>query len=381
MAVHSFAFLPLSMRPARSPRLLLALLAAICLSGSVRAHKPDEPPHQLHPLGDFKLENGQLILDCQVSFVTHGTLNADKSNAVLVLSAIGGNHHRIDFLIGPGKGFDPAKYFVICVDAIGNGLTTSPSNSRRQPRMQFPVFNLRDMVESQHRLVVEKFGLKKLAVVTGASMGGMQAIQWGVSHPEMVEQIVAIVPLGRVTPWTLGITRSMRDLIMLDPAWAGGNYTSQPERGMKLWASLFGGLIVRTPAAHASQFPKAGDIQEFLDKSAEAGWKRIDANDWIYQSWAYDQHDVSQTKGFNGDYDRALASIKARTLVLAGQNDLLNPEVEAKYVADHVPGAKCVTISPQKVLGHATAGGVFPDDNQFLNDAIRGFLAGATGGK
>ncbi len=350
-------------------------LSILLLANPAFAHKPDEAPHQRHALGDFKLENGQTILDCEVSFVTHGSLNADHSNAVLVLSAIGGNHHRIDFLIGPGKAFDRTKYFVICVDAIGNGLTTSPSNSKRQPRMQFPVFNVRDMVESQHRLVTEKFGLKRLAVVTGASMGGMQALQWGVSHPAMVEQIVAIVPIGRVTPWTLGITHSMRDVIMLDPAWDGGNYASQPERGMKLWSRLFAGMIVRTPAAHASQFPKAGDVQAFLDQTGEAGWKRIDANDWIYQSWAYDQHDVGATKGFNGEYEKALGAITARALILAAQNDLLNPEADAKFVADHVPGAKYLTISPEKVLGHATAGGVFPDDNQFQNDAIRAFLA------
>ena len=233
------------------------------------------------------------------------------------------------------------------------------------------------MVESQHRLVTEKFGLRKLACVTGASMGGMQTLQWAVSYPDMVERAVAIVPLGRVTPWTLGVTRTMREVIMLDPAWDGGNYTSQPERGMKLWARIWAGLIVRTPAAHAAQFPKPTEINEFLDKTAETNWKRIDANDWIYQSWAYDQHDLGMTPGFNGDYHRALAAIKAKTLVLAAQNDLLNPEAEAKYVADHIAGAKYLTISPQKVLGHVTAGGVFPDDNAFLNEQIRAFLPAA----
>ncbi len=364
------------LRPAPAIRVFL-LLASLLIApvAPVVAHGPSDPPHQSHPLGDFKLENGQTLLDCQVSYVTHGTLNADKSNAVLVLSAIGGNHHRIDFLIGPGKGFDPAKHFIICVDALGNGLSSSPSNSKRQPRLQFPVFNMRDMVESQHRLLKEKFGLTKLSCVTGASMGGMQALQWAVSHPEMVQRTVAIVPLGRVTPWTLAVTRSLRDVIMLDPAWEGGNYAIQPERGMKLWSQLLSGVIVRTPAAHAAQFPKPTDVYSFLDKTADTGWKRIDANDWLYQSWAYDQHDVGATAGFSGDYVRALESIKSKTLVLAAQNDLLNPEVDAKFVADHVKGAKFVTISPQKVLGHATAGGVFPDDNEFLNEQIRTFFA------
>ena len=125
-------------------------LAAIVLSFATTAlaHQPTDPPHQKYEMGDFKLESGEVIRDFAISYVTHGTLNADKSNAVLMVTAIGGNHHRIDYLIGPGKALDPAKYFVICTDAIGNGLTTSPSNSKAQPRMQFPRFNICDMVNS-----------------------------------------------------------------------------------------------------------------------------------------------------------------------------------------------------------------------------------------
>src|SRR3989442_10530116 len=94
------------------------------------AHGPKDPPHQSHCMGDLKLESGEAIRDFCISYVTHGTLNADKSNAVLMVTAIGGNHHRIDYLIGPGRALDPSKYFIIATDAIGNGLTTSPSNSK-----------------------------------------------------------------------------------------------------------------------------------------------------------------------------------------------------------------------------------------------------------
>src|SRR5262245_32422651 len=126
--------------------LLLLLLAAPAL-----AHGPNQPAHQRYRLGDFKLESGEVIKDFAISYVTHGTLNAMKSNAVLMVTAIIGNHHRIDFLIGPGKALDTTKYFVIDTDAIGNGLTTSPSNSTA--RLKFPKFGIRDMVESQHRLL------------------------------------------------------------------------------------------------------------------------------------------------------------------------------------------------------------------------------------
>src|SRR5690242_15986004 len=169
-------------------RTLAALMAGMLVAATnAFAHGPNDPPHQKYEMGDFKLESGEVIRDFALSYVTHGTLNADKSNAILMVTAIGGNHHRIDYLIGPGRALDPTKYFIIATDAIGNGLTTSPSNSNAQPRMQFPKFNIRDMVNSQQRLITEKFGITKLVTVIGASMGGMQALQWAVSYPNMMD--------------------------------------------------------------------------------------------------------------------------------------------------------------------------------------------------
>src|SRR4029079_11311932 len=122
-------------------------------------HAPNQAPHQLYKIGDLKLESGEVIKDFAISYVTHGTLNAKKSNAILMVTAISGNHHRLDFMIGPGKALDTDKYFIVCTDAIGNGFTTSPSNSKAQPRMSFPKFTLRDMVQSQYRLMKEKLGI------------------------------------------------------------------------------------------------------------------------------------------------------------------------------------------------------------------------------
>ena len=128
---------------------LAALMGAALLvvAMAAKAHTPSQPPHQLFNEGDLKLESGEVIKDFSISYVTHGTLNAKKSNAILMVTAISGNHHRIDFMIGPGKALDPDKYFIIATDAISNGLTTSPSNSAAQPRMSFPKFTIRDMVE------------------------------------------------------------------------------------------------------------------------------------------------------------------------------------------------------------------------------------------
>ena len=166
---------------------------------------PTSLPTSCYKMGDFKLESGETIKDFAISYVTHGTLNAKKSNAILMVTAISGNHHRLDFMIGPGKALDTNKYFIICTDAIGNGLTTSPSNSTAQPRMQFPKFLIRDMVTSQHRLLTEHLGINHVVAVVGPSMGGMQVLQWGVSHPDFMDSLVALVPLARTPAWTVAV--------------------------------------------------------------------------------------------------------------------------------------------------------------------------------
>src|SRR5207245_954542 len=144
-------------RPERSGRSTSRTTRTGLLAASpALAHKPGDPPHQTYTMGDLKLESVEVIKDFAISYVTHGALNARKSNVILMVTALTGNHHRLDFLIGPGKALDTTKYFVVATDAIGNGLTTSPSNSKAQPRMQFPKFGMRDMVESQRRLLKEK---------------------------------------------------------------------------------------------------------------------------------------------------------------------------------------------------------------------------------
>jgi homoserine O-acetyltransferase len=358
---------------------LRILLSALCLLATAAlAHAPTEPPHQLYAVGDFKLESGETIRDFSVSYVTHGTLDAAKANAILMVTAIGGNHHRIDHLIGPGKALDTSRYFVIAMDAIGNGLTTSPSNSKSQPGMRFPKFNIRDMVNSSQRLVAGKFGITRLVTIAGASMGGMQALQFAVSYPDMTQSVVAIVPLSKATPWTTDVLELLRQGIMTDAAWKDGEYAAEapPEKGMKLWARMLNGAIVRTPEVLQADFPKSNlEVVPWQQGLADTGWKRMDARDWIYQSWAYDQHDVGTTPGFGGDTERALKSIKARVLILAGEGDLLNPEANAKAAAQVIPGARYVSLKPRYALGHLSGAAGQAPEIEVQNREIAAFLA------
>jgi homoserine O-acetyltransferase len=356
--------------------------AGLLLSLPAAAHTPQQPPHQLYGEGDLKLESGEVIKDFSISYVTHGTLNAKKSNAILMVTAISGNHHRIDFMIGPGKALDTDKYFIVCTDAIANGFSTSPSNSKAQPRMQFPKFTIRDMVESQYRLMKEKLGIDHVVAVVGPSMGGMQVLQWGVSRPDYMDALVAMVPLAKTPAWTVTVLEASRKAIMMDAAWKDGNYEAPPEKGVRLWRDILNFLAARSPEMSSAQFKNGMDVLPWMESQETALMKAFDANDWIYQTWAYERHDVGTTPGFGGDTAKALASIKAKTLILTGTKDLLNPEFEPTEMGKNISSVKMMTISPGTVTGHAAAGGAIPADVEFLNRETGAFLDGVTeGGK
>ncbi len=303
------------------------LLASILLAPVAQA---DEPGLQRYAMGDLPLESGEVIRDFSIAYMTEGTLNAAKSNAVLMVTAIGGNHHRIDFLIGPGRGIDTDHLFVIKTNAIGNGLTTSPSTSATQHGPDFPHFTIRDMVESQYQLL-QRLGISHLVAVAGASMGGMQTLQWGVSHPAMMDSLIALTPMARTTPWSIAVNHATRQALMLDPAFDNGNYTKQPEAGWRMRADVLQVLATRTPEAMRQQFVNPMDVEAWIAGQEDAVVKSgFDANDWIAQTWAYDRHNVGDTlvdgkAVYGGDPVRALHAVRAKTLVMSGELDLYNP--------------------------------------------------------
>jgi homoserine O-acetyltransferase/O-succinyltransferase len=332
-----------------------------------------DAPHLEYAMGDLRLESGEAIVDYRQSYVTHGQLNAERSNAILMCASLSGTHHRLDFLIGPGKALDPAQWFVIATDPIANGLSTSPSNSTAQPEMRFPRFVLRDMVSAQHRLLTEHLGIEALHAVVGASMGGMQALQWAVSHPQFMRAIVAMTPMAKSSPWAVLVTETARSCLMADPAWNGERFTATPERGWRAYAGLMGALATRTPAALEFLRGYANAHRWFEEIVAQQHAIGIDAHDYLYQSWAYEAHDVGSTPGFAGDTTLALASIRARTLALAPPLDLFNPVDPARAAAAAIPGASFAEIP--SLQGHQAATNTKAEDAAFLNHTIGKFLA------
>ncbi len=332
-----------------------------------------DAPHSSAELGDLRLESGEVIRDYRQSFVTHGKLDAARSNAILVCASLTGTHHRLDFLIGPGKALDPARWFVVATDPIGNGLSTSPSNSAAQPRMRFPRFGIRDMVEAQHRLLTGHLGLDRVAGIVGASMGGMQALQWAVSHPDFARSIVAMTPMARTSPWAALVVQTARACLMADPAWNGDGFTGVPERGWRAYAGLMNALVTRTPAAMERLLPDSAAASPWFESVvAQHRAAAFEAHDYLYQSSAYEAHDVGATPPFAGDTRAALRSIRARALVLAPPLDLFNPAGGARDAAAAIPGAQFVEIPSAQ--GHQAASRTDPADAAFLDAAIAQFL-------
>jgi homoserine O-acetyltransferase len=323
-------------------------------------------------LGDLQLESGAVIQDFQQAYVLHGRLNAKRSNVILVCAALTATHHRLDFLIGPGKALDTERWCVIAMDPIANGISTSPSNSARQPGMRFPRFVLRDMVQAQHRLLREHLGINHLHAVVGASMGGMQALQWAVSHPGFMGRIVGLTPMARTHPWAVMVTEAARSCLMADPAWTGSGFSARPERGWRAYAALMNALAMKTPRALAAKLPDRHAAHAWFEDLL-AGLHRIgfDAHDYLYQSWAYEAHDVGTTPGHSST-EQALSSIRAATLLLAPPLDLFNPPEAARDAAACIPGARFVEIP--SIEGHLAASATDPRDALFLNDCIRSFL-------
>jgi homoserine O-acetyltransferase/O-succinyltransferase len=322
-------------------------------------------PHQTLALGELQLESGEAIRDFEISYVAHGTRARGDDNVILVLTAIGSTHHRLDFLIGPGRPLDPERNFIICADAIGNGLSTSPSNSQTQPDLSFPRFSIRDMVASQRKLL-DTLGVEQIASIVGASMGGMQALQWGVSHPDRMRSVVALVPMARTRPWSVAMNEVARRILRADAGFPSGPYGA----GFEAWAALTRVITNREPRALEAIATAA--IPGLVDQAIEtAHCMASDPLDWVYQSWAYDAHDVGTTPGFGGDTAAALRSIRAPTLLLVPNLDLYNPVDDAIEAARSIPNATLVRLGGN--AGHAVAADTSPQLAE-VRGAISEFL-------
>lgn len=265
-------------------------------------------------LGDFKLESGEVLRDCRIGYRVIGQLNRDQSNVILIPTWAGGTTEQLMGSVGPQKLADSSRYYVILVDALSNGVSSSPSNSSAQPHMRFPRITIRDMVNTQHELLTRVLHIQHVKAVMGISMGGMQTFQWMVEYPDFMEKAVPIVGSPRLAPYDLLHWQTQIDAIETDPAWNGGDYTKNPARGAEY---EFGALLLTTPE-HFNNTTKREQVLEQIDKARSSG-DGSDANNKIRQSQAMMALNVSAP--FGGSMERAATAVKAKVLVVAAKFD------------------------------------------------------------
>ena len=331
----------------------------ICLVALLSAASAQQ--QQFANLGDIKLQSGETLRDCRVGYRTYGKLNADKSNVILFPTWAGGTTEQLQDAIVKDKFADPAIYFVITVDALSNGVSSSPSNSSVQPRMEFPRITVRDMVESQHELLTRVFGIHHLKAVMGISMGGMQTFQWIVAYPEFMDKVIPIVGSPRLAPYDLVLWQTQIDAIMNDAAWKGGNYDKNPARAAEV---EFGDLFLSTPEHFNQSTTREKVMQEIAQAPAKAAGS--DANNKIRQSQAMMALDVSQP--FDGSMERAAEAVKAKVFVIASKTDqTVTPGPAIDFA--HLLNAKLLVLDDN--CGHGAPG----CEAKTIVPAIAAFLA------
>jgi homoserine O-acetyltransferase len=297
--------------------LAFSFLAAAAVSPApALAADGDQQIGQLHTC---KLANGREIDDCVLGYRTWGTLNADQSNAILFPTWFSGNSSDIGKFAGADKMIDPGRYFLIAVDALGDGISSSPSNSGDQHGTHFPAFTIADMVEAEHRLATEVLHLKHVHAVMGISMGGMQTFEWMVRYPTFMDLAVPIVGSPRLTSYDLLLWQAEVEAAQDDPMYQGGNYTERPKLPLVKFIHT---MNVSTPANYARSISR-----EAYEKEQESYYRTgilpFDANDWLSQLGAMIHQDVSN----GGSMETAARKVKAKVLVVvAAQDHMVNPQ-------------------------------------------------------
>jgi len=278
---------------------------------------------QFAKIGDLKLDNGEVIRDCVVGYRVFGQTNANKSNVVVFPTFLGGRTADLGDRIGPGKLVDSTKYYVIAIDSLADGVSSSPSNSKTQSGVLFPKISIRDMVNAEHAMLSDALHLRHVHAIMGFSMGGMQAFEWAASYPAFTDSVISIVGSPQLTSWDLLVWRTELLAAESDPEWNHGHYTKPPK--LHLMDSVHA-LALTTPEYVAKTPTK--DFDKYFAEQAEDG--SFDANDNIWQVEAILTQDIAAQ--FGGSLERAADVIKVPMLIVVNNQDhLVNPLTSIQF--------------------------------------------------
>jgi homoserine O-acetyltransferase len=309
------------------------------------------------PPDELLLESGRSLGPITVAYETYGRLDRGRTNAILIAHALSADAHAAgvhegmenpgwwDNMIGPGKAFDTDRYFIICTNVLGGCKgSTGPSSiapaTGKPYALSFPVITIGDMVEVQRRLV-DHLGIEKLLCVAGGSMGGMQVLQWVASYPERVRSAIPIATALKHSPQQIALDEVVRQAIMADPEWRGGDYyaVGQPERGLAL-SRMIGHITFMSEHSMEEKFSRKlrnghfgfhfateFEVEGYLRHRGESFVKRFDANSYLYITKAMDYFDLSGGKLLSGREE-----IAVRFLVISFKSDWLYPSHQSREI-------------------------------------------------
>ncbi|MCH7565524.1 MAG: alpha/beta fold hydrolase [Gemmatimonadetes bacterium] len=333
--------------------------------------------YETFELGNLVLQSGATLRNAKLAYKTHGTLSRSKDNVIVYPTFFGGQHTHNEGLIGEGRALDPRRYFIIVPDMLGNGLSSSPSNTPPPyDRARFPGVSLYDNVMCQHRLVTEQFGVERIALVCGFSMGAQQSFHWGALFPDMVERIAPWCGSARTSPHNFVFLEGVKAALCADDAWNGGWYDRQPGKGLRAMARVYAGWAPSQAFYRERVFLNMGfsSLEDYLITGWEGRYLQLDANDILAMVYTWQHGDISDNPLYEGDFLKALGSIKAKSLVMPSRTDQYFPPEDNEIEVGHMPNAELRVIPT--IWGHIGGGpGRNPEDTRFIDDALKELLA------
>lgn len=334
--------------------------------------------HKIFSLGDFPLQRGGAVLpDAKLGYATLGELNNAKDNVVLCPTWFTATPSDVEFVMtGEHRALDPRKWFIVIPNHFGAGVSSSPSNTPAPfDRGRFPRTTTYDSVIAQHKLLTEELGVERIRLATSWSMGACQVYHWATLYPDMVEALAPIAGSARTCNFNKVFLQGIRNAITSDPDWNDGFYRDKPPiRGVRQLARIYSGWGF-SESFYREEGYKTGfacnTLPEFIELFWEAFFQKCDANDLLAQIWTWEHNDISAHPNFDGDFETALGSIKARTIALPGQTDTYFPPIDNEFEASHIPGGECRPVPT--IWGHMCP--LNPEDQSFIDTALSELLS------
>ena len=295
--------------------------------------------YQEFSLGNIKLLSGVILNSAKLIYQSYGKLNKDKSNVIILPTFYTGTHTRNEGFIGKNRALNPNKYFIISINMFGNGFSSSPSNTTKPQRgYKFPEVTLWDNIYCQHKLITQKFNIKKIALVTGWSMAGCQSYQWAAQYPEMVRAILPFCASSKTSIHNHVFLEGVKAALTADKNWKNGRYKVPPVAGLRAFGSVYAGWAFSQEFYRKKIFQKLGfkNANELLKNWADDHANNWDANDLLCKLKTWQLNDISKGPYYNDNYIKALRSIKAKTILMPCNQDLYfkteDNEYEKKFI-------------------------------------------------